>query len=68
MIVEQVFSLTDTLSRALQGKHIMYAIKAKKYIAITVGSLKDLWCESKCIEFWSETKEKAEELDVDKPV
>ena len=67
MLVEKVFSLTDTLSRALQGKH-MFAIEAKKYIAITVGSLKNLRCESKFVEFWSETKAKAEELGVDKPV
>ena len=67
ILAEKVFSLTDTLSRALQGKH-MFAIEAKKYISITVGSLKNLRCESKFVEFWSETKAKAEELGVDKPV
>ena len=66
MLTEKVFSLTDTLSRALQGKH-KFAIEAKKYITITVGSLKNLRCESTFVELWSETKAKAEELGADKP-
>ena len=67
MLAEKVFSMTDRLSRALQAKHV-FAIEAKKYIAITVDGLKDLRSDSQFDDFWSGVKEKAEELDVDEPV
>ena len=41
MLAEKVFSMTDKLSRALQAKRV-FAIEAKKYIAVTVDGLKDL--------------------------
>ena len=67
MLAEKVFSMTDKLSRALQAKRV-FAIEAKKYIAVTVYGLKDLRSDSKFDDFWSGVKEKAEELDVDEPV
>ena len=64
MLAEKVFCLTDRLSRALQAKRA-FAVEAKKYVAVMVGSLMDLRSNSKFDQLWSEVKGKAEELDVD---
>lgn len=64
---EKVFSLTDRLSRALQAKRV-FAVEAKKYVAVMVASLKELRNDSNFDEFWSGVKQNADKLDVDEPV
>ena len=66
-LAEKVFSLTDRLSRALQAKRV-FAVEGKKYVALTVGSLKDLRSDTKFDDFWAGVKRNAEELDVNEPV
>ena len=66
-LAEKVFSLTDRLSRALQAKRL-FAVEAKKYVAVTMASLKDLRNDSTFDEFWSGVKQNAEKLDVDEPI
>ena len=50
----------------MQAKSI-FAVEAKKYVAVTVASLKDL-NDSNFDEFWSGVKQNAEKLDVDEPI
>lgn len=51
----------------MQAKRV-FAVEAKKYIAVTVASLKELRNDSNFDEFWSGVKQNADKLDVDEPV
>ena len=51
----------------MQAKHV-FAVEAKKYVAVAMASLKDLRNDSNFDEFWSGVKQNAEKLDVDEPI
>lgn len=63
---EQIFSITDSLSKAFQKKDLS-AIVAKKGASLVIATLKELRCDSKFSEFWKEVTDKAIKLDVGEP-
>ena len=66
VISEEVFSITNKLSKALQRKGLS-AIAAKKFSSITICALKELRNDSKFEEFWVQTTAKATELGIGEP-
>ena len=67
VVAEIFFSVTDTLSKAIQKKSLC-ASEARKMAAVTVSSLRDLGSDACFERFWDEIKVKAVDLGVDEPV
>ena len=67
VVAEKLFSVTDTLSKAVQKKSLC-ASEARKMAAVTVSSLRDLRSDAYFERFWDEIKVKAVDLGVDEPV
>ena len=65
-LAEKVLSLTDSLSRAIQAKHV-FAFEAKKYVAVTEAGIKDFRSDSEFKDFWQQVNRKAAELNIDEP-
>ena len=63
---EKVLSLTDSLSRAIQAKHV-FAFEAKKYVAVTEAAIRDFRSDSEFKDFWQQVNRKAAELNIDEP-
>ena len=67
VVAEKFFSVTDTLSEAVQKKSLC-ASEARKMAVVTVSSLRDLRSDACFERFWDEIKVKAVDLGVDEPV
>ena len=67
VIGEKLFSITDTLSKALQRK-TMSAIEAKRLAAVTLSSLKEQRSDTHFDKVWEELLAKATEFDCEEPV
>ena len=63
-VAEKLFSITDTLSRAIQ-KISLCACEAKKMAEVTISSLKDHRSDTCFKHFYEDTKKKASDLGVD---
>ena len=67
VIGEKLFSITDTLSKALQRK-TMCAMEAKRLAAVTLASLKEQRSDSHFDKIWEELLAKVDEFDCEEPV
>ena len=67
VIGEKLFSITDTLSKALQ-RRTMSAIEAKRLAAVTLSSLKEQRSDTHFDKVWEELLAKATEFDCEEPV
>ena len=67
VIGEKLFSITDTLSKALQKK-TMCAMEAKRLAAVTLSSLKEQRSDDHFDKVWEELLAKADEFDCEEPV
>ena len=67
VIGEQLFSITDTLSKALQKK-TMCALEAKRLAAVTVSSLKEMRRDDSFDAIWDDLLKKADELECEEPI
>ena len=62
-VAEKFFSITDTLSRAIQKK----SLKQRKWLKLLFQSLKDHRSDTCFKHFHEDTKKKASDLGVDEP-
>ena len=67
VIGEQLFGITDTLSKALQKK-TMCALEAKRLAAVTVSSLKEMRKDDNFDSIWDDLLKKADELECEEPI
>ena len=67
VVGEQLFSITDTLSKALQKK-TMCALEAKRLAAATISSLKEKRSDDDFDTIWDDLLKKADELECEEPI
>ena len=67
VIGEKLFSITDTLNKALQEK-TMCATEAKRLAAVTLSSLKEQRSDDNFDKIWEELLAKADDFDCEELV